>query len=283
MRSLLMNPVLNKEIKLRFRSFKSFLGVFFYLFVLGGIALGFMIMTNFNSATNIFRPEQSREMFMILSFVQMGLILFMTPGLTSGVISGERERQTLNILLTTPQSSTNIIISKLFSSIAYLLLIIMSSLPLYSIVFLFGGVSPSLLVTTFSLYLITMLTIGSIGILFSTLIRKTIIATIITYGVAIFLAAGTAFLMVLAMELSRGMGINQMTTSIWTYIAAMLNPFIVLMTSFEDAYSNEISRQSGIDISLIVSYIISYLAISFFALFIAINKLRPKMKPKGTR
>lgn len=280
MKSLWINPVLNKEIKLRFRSFKSFLGVFFYLFALGGIAISFILInTVFSySSTAIFRPEQSRAMFMVLSFVQMALVLFMTPGLTSGVISGERERQTLNILLTTPQTSTSIILSKLFSSIAYLLLMMVASLPLYSIVFLFGGVSPSLLIQTFGLYFVTMLTIGSIGVFFSTVIRKTIVATIITYGITLFFTVGTAFLTIISMQFTGFQNVNQ--TSVFPYITSVFNPFIILFNSFEEGLSNEINNVSGIAFPLTSAFIIAFLLISFVCLFISIKKLRPNMKAK---
>lgn len=280
MKSLWINPVLNKEIKLRFRSFKSFLGVFFYLFALGGIAIGFILInTVFSySSTAIFRPEQSRAMFMVLSFVQMALVLFMTPGLTSGVISGERERQTLNILLTTPQTSTSIILSKLFSSIAYLLLMMVASLPLYSIVFLFGGVSPSLLIQTFGLYFVTMLTIGSIGVFFSTVIRKTIVATIITYGITLFFTVGTAILTIISMQFTGFQNVNQ--TSVFPYITSVFNPFIILFNSFEEGLSNEINNVSGIAFPLTAAFIIAFLLISFVCLFISIKKLRPNMKAK---
>lgn len=121
-------------------------------------------------------------LFMMLSFVQMALISFVAPGLTAGVISGERERQTLNILLTTQQSSTSIIIGKLVSSLAFLMLIVLATLPLYSLVFLFGGISPQQLLQTFGLFVVTMFILGSMGVFFSTLIRKTMIAMITTYG-----------------------------------------------------------------------------------------------------
>jgi ABC-2 type transport system permease protein len=271
-----INPVLNKEIKLRFRSFKGFLGVFFYLFALGLIAIGFIVVNTVFSSSTIFSPEQSRAMFMVLSFVQMALILFMTPGLTSGVISGERERQTLNILLTTPQSSTSIIFSKLISSISYLLLMMVSSMPLYSIVFLFGGVSPSLIVSTFSLYFMTMITIGSLGVLFSTLIRKTIVSSIVTYGLTLFLTAGTAFLTIMIGE----MFFYQNTQTVFPYLTAMVNPFIILLSTFEPYMTDEIQRQTGIDFSLVTSFIITYVVITILSLWVSILKLRPKMKAK---
>ena len=142
MKNFVMNPVLNKEFKLRFRTFKSFLGILFYLLALGVIIVGFVFIESMSNTQGFFRPDQSRTMFMILSFLQLALILFITPGLTAGVISSERERQTLNIMLTTTQSSASIILSKLLSSVSYLLLLIIASLPLYSFVFLFGGISP---------------------------------------------------------------------------------------------------------------------------------------------
>jgi ABC-2 type transport system permease protein len=279
LKSLLINPVLNKEIKLRFRSFKGFLGVFFYLLALGIIAIGFILVNTIYTASAVFSPEQSRIMFSVLSFVQLVLILFMTPGLTSGVISGERERQTLNILLTTPQSSTSIILSKLISSISYLLLMMIASMPLYSIVFLFGGVSPSLIFSTFSIYLVTMITIGSLGVMFSTLIRKTIVASIVTYGVALFLSAGTAFLTIIISE----MFYYQNTTIIFSYFTAMVNPFIILMSNFEPYMVEHIYQASGIDFSLITSFMLTYLVITVLSLWISIKKLRPKAKvDKGT-
>ncbi|HAM80469.1 ABC transporter permease [Ornithinibacillus bavariensis] len=275
MKSLWINPVLNKEIKLRFRSFKGFLGVIFYLFALGLVALGFIIVSTMYGQAAIFRPEESRMMFTVLSFVQMVLILFMTPGLTSGAISGERERQTLNILLTTPQSSVSIIISKLVSSISYLLLMMIASLPLYSIVFLFGGVSPSLLISTFCIYLVTMITIGSLGVMFSTLIRKTIISTIVTYGVTVFLAGGTAFLTTIIGQLFM---YQQYSQSIVPYLTAMFNPFFILLSNFESYLTDEIQRLSGIDFPLMASFIIIYVLFSVLAIGISIKKLRPKMK-----
>ncbi|WP_078380293.1 ABC transporter permease [Sutcliffiella halmapala] len=281
MKAQITNPMLNKEFKLRFRSFKSFLGVFFYLAVLGMIALFFIYMETRYSSMGMFRPENSKNMFMLLAFVQLALIFFMTPGLTAGVISSEREKQTLNILLTTQQSSTSIIISKLASSLSFLLLIVVSSLPLYSIVFLFGGISPKLLFMTFGIYLITMITLGSIGVFFSTFIRKTIVAMICTYGVAFFLAAGTAVLTLFMVSFFQyGMGGMQPSTNPAPYFVAMLNPFVLLMTAFEPSVEMELHQITGWEISLGVGFIISYIAISILLVLISIKKLRPNMRPR---
>ena len=63
---------------------------------------------------------------------------------------------------------------------------LIAGLPLYSLVFLFGGVSPSQLISIFLFYLLTVVAIGSIGVMFSTITKRTIVAMISTYGSIIF-------------------------------------------------------------------------------------------------
>lgn len=277
MNSIWLNPVLIKEIKLRFRSFKGFLGLLFYLLALAIVMIGFIFLETRNSPMGLFRPEQSRSMFMVMSYIQLLLIMFITPGLTAGVISGEREKQTLNILLTTNQSSASIILGKLVSSVAYLLLMIFASLPIYSIVFLFGGISPAQVLTILGFYIFTILAYGSIGILLSTLIRKTIIAMVSTYGAALFLTAGTGFLFGVSMAVTQtGITSNHFIS----YLFAMVNPAIVLMGLLEPESVQEISKIMGIEFPLWAGYLITYTIIFALTIFFSIHKLRPNMKVK---
>lgn len=279
MKNFVVNPVLNKEFKLRFRTFKSFLGILFYLLAIGIIIIGFIFIQSINNNQGFFKPDQSREMFMILTILQLGLILFITPGLTAGVISSERERQTLNIMLTTTQSSTSIVVSKLISSISFLMLLIIASLPLYSIVFLFGGISPGQVAMTIGFYTFTIIAFGSIGVLFSTLIRKTIVSMVTTYGVTLFLAGGTAFLTLVLMQLNQGyLNPGNPVSNPLPYFTAMLNPPMVLVGILEPEFLNEIMRGTGIEFPLWISFLISYTVIFLGALWLSIKKLRPNMK-----
>ncbi|KGX90784.1 ABC transporter permease [Pontibacillus marinus] len=281
--SLFINPVLNKEIKLRFRSFKSFLGILFYLAVCAAVCLAFIWIEGHNR--NGFTANDSRTLFMLLSIGQMGLIAFITPGLTAGAISGERERQTLNILLTTQQSSMSIVISKLFSSLAFLVLMLVASLPLYSLVFLYGGVSPKMVLITFGLHLLTMLMIGSLGVMFSTIIRKTMVATITTYGVMLFFVVGTGFLYIFLGEIMYNLNQNPASTNQrWLpYISLMLNPGIVLFNSFEAGGLDYALQRMGITWPIWKGFTLSYIGISIFALFVSIMRLRPRMRSKKVK
>ncbi|MCJ7841704.1 ABC transporter permease [Lederbergia sp. NSJ-179] len=277
MKQFWINPVLNKEFKLRFRSFRTFIGLLAYLVAIGIVVIGYILLNRVvTGGSSYVRPEESRLMFMVLAYIQLGLILFITPGLTAGVVSGEREKQTLNILLTTIQSSTSIIFSKLFSSIVYLVLMIVASLPFYSIVFLYGGVSPTTLFKIFGFYLFTIFVFGCIGIFFSTFIRRTIVAMVSSYGICLFLAGGTAFLFLILISYTY----SQNSTLLFPYILAMFNPVMAFSAIFQPEINEIIASQTGVPFPIIWSYFIVYSLLALMMLFLSIKKLRPNMKRK---
>ncbi|RHW31452.1 ABC transporter permease [Lysinibacillus yapensis] len=279
------NPVLSKELKLRFRAFKSFSGLMFYLAVLCIFVAGFLLIYTRFSGTAFFRPSDSFTMFVALSVIQMGLVMFITPGLTAGSISTEREKQTLNILLTTTQSSTQIIGGKLLSSVAFLILMLIAGLPLYSLVFLFGGVSPSQLITIFLFYLVTLIAIGSIGIMFSTITKKTIVSMIATYGAMIFLGGITAFFFFIGISMEQmaihsatGLAQNATPFSPITYFCAGINPGALIITILYPEMASSLESAVGISMPIWIVYLIFYTLLTVFCLFVAIRKLRANMK-----
>ncbi|WP_431029853.1 ABC transporter permease [Lysinibacillus sp. LZ02] len=280
----LYNPVLMKELKLRFRFFKSITGLMFYLLALCIVVIGFfMIVTQF-SGTGYFRPSESLYLFMMISVLQMGLVMFITPGLTAGAISTEREKQTLNMLLMTTQSSWQIIFGKLTSSIAFLGLLLMAGLPIYSIVFLFGGVSPTQLLTIFFFYFVTMVAIGSIGIFFSTVIKRTITSMIATYGAMIFLGGFTAFFFFIGIIIDQSsmatMGPGQTYTpfSPITYFWASINPGALMLTILSSDMQEGLYSTVGVRLPIWIPYLIFYLGVTVTMLVLSVKKLRVNMK-----
>ncbi|SHK57578.1 ABC transporter permease [Desulforamulus aeronauticus] len=188
-----LNPVLLKELRQRFRTYRSPLVVLLYLLVLGGFSLGYIYL-RWRSAPAFFQPGSSKEIFTVLSMAQLGLLAFVVPGLTAGVISGERERQTLNVLLTTELTPLGIVVSKMISSCSFTALLLFATLPLYSLVFMFGGLAPLQILGVLGFFLVSMLLYAAIGVSCSTYFKRTGISTITSYGIVFFLVAGTAFL-----------------------------------------------------------------------------------------
>lgn len=117
--------------------------------------------------------------------------LYTDPGTAGGAIAGERERKTLDLLLTTHLSPWKIILGKLESSLCLIFLISFSTLPVIGLVLIYGGIT---LVNLFQLILnlvITGIFIGSIGIFYSAIMRKTTVAVILSYVTVVLLVLGT--------------------------------------------------------------------------------------------
>lgn len=278
MRVNMNNPVLVKEVKLRFRSLKSFTGILFYLIAMSIFVFGFIFLTTSFSGTGFFRPQESFFLFGLLTYIQLGLILFITPGLTAGTISTEREKQTLNILLTTSQSSMQIILGKLSSSIAFLILLLVAGLPIYSLVFLFGGISPGQLGLIFLFFFLTMITVGSIGVMFSTITRKTIVSMIATYGTMIFLAGVTAFFFIITVQVNMmGSGMTANPSPLGHFWAS-INPGILIFTLLNPMTENFVYEATKIDFPVWAGYTIFYSLLAVIAIMVSIKKLRVNMK-----
>ncbi|HZK33688.1 MAG TPA: ABC transporter permease, partial [Bacillota bacterium] len=176
----LNNPVLSSDLKIRMRGWKTFLGIIVYLGIMVLIAFLYYITfientASYNMSINA-RQDMGVSIYTMLAALQFALIILITPAQTAGTISGEREKQTLDLLLCTSLSPLGIILGKLMSSMSYILLLIFSSIPLFSMVFLFGGVTPGDIVMLFLFYIITAISIGSIGIYFSTVFKRTVTA-----------------------------------------------------------------------------------------------------------
>ncbi|PYI51733.1 ABC transporter permease [Paenibacillus flagellatus] len=269
-----INPVLEKEFRLRMRTIRSPLALLAYLIVIGLLALGYIYMEMHNRGVRGFNPESSRMLFYFLSGAQLVLVCFMAPGLTAGVISGEREKQTLNILLTTQQSSATIILSKLFSALSFMFLIVFATLPVYSIVFLFGGISPGQLVSVFAFYVLVMIALGSIGVLFSTLLKKTVVSLIVTYGVGLFLYVFTGLAAIFIMAV---------TNSSARELAGLLigvNPMAAMISIFEPNFSEEFFRNGWAGLKLWHLFVPFHVLISIVAILLAIRFLRPRGKKR---
>ncbi|MEF2967067.1 ABC transporter permease [Paenibacillus sp. M1] len=285
-RKVLINPVLGKEFRLRMRTPRSAFSILAYILVMGLLAMGIIyVMTSggISRAGNI-DSGMSRLMFYALSIAQLVLIAFMTPALTAGVISGEREKQTLNMLLTTQQSSATIILSKLVSSLSFMTLIILATLPVYSIVFLYGGVSPSQLISVFLFYLFVMLLLGAIGVCFSTLFKRTMLSVIMTYGVGlvIFLVTGLAFLFAMSIDQANYYSSGSPPRDYsWVGYLLGLNPAGAMISIFEPSFSDSAflvqgrNLQAGAPIELWLEFLIVYSVVIIFFLWIAIRSIRP--------
>lgn len=180
------NPVLRKEIRGTARSMKITIGLLLFNVLLGIWTIGWF-HESFRTTSTMRYEEYSyiSDIYLMLAAVEYIMLAFIVPAVTAGAISGEREKQTLDILLTTPMGCWQIIWGKLVSSIGTVLLYVVSSLPIFSVVFLIGGIEILDVVFLVFYAFVFSLLIGSFGMFFSSLFKKSIVATICSYGMEI--------------------------------------------------------------------------------------------------
>lgn len=137
-----------------------------------------------------------QTLFAALLFVLMLLVVFLAPAFTAGAISGERERQTFELLAATPLSGSAVVAGKLLSALGYLFLLIVASVPLMSLVFTFGGVAVDDIVRAYVVLVTTALAFGALGLFLSALVRRTGAATILSYLGVLTLTLASLFVFI---------------------------------------------------------------------------------------
>ncbi|HEY0829758.1 MAG TPA: ABC transporter permease [Candidatus Dormibacteraeota bacterium] len=186
----LWNPIVAKEYRTRMRTWRSPLAVTIYIVLLGGIGWAVFSALTFTVGIGQSPGNLGQELFTFLILFQVALLAFITPAITAGAISGERERQTLDLLFVTPLAPFSIIWGKLLASMSFVVLLLIISVPIFSLVFLFGGIELDQVVSAFIVTAITAMTLGFIGVAFSTLLRRTLASTVAAYGAGFVLLAG---------------------------------------------------------------------------------------------
>ncbi|MBP3700886.1 MAG: ABC transporter permease subunit [Lachnospiraceae bacterium] len=146
------------------------------------------------------------HMYMLVAVSEAAIILFIVPALTAGSISGERERQTLDLLLCTRLRPVDIVVGKLVSCLSTAFIMMVTSLPILSLVYIYGGLGITDLAQLFFCLAVTTLYIGSVSIFFSALMKRTTVATVLSYLAVIFVVVGTLMLLVLVYHLQVLMG-----------------------------------------------------------------------------
>ena len=191
-----------KELRGRVRGRRAFVVLTFYLLFLAAFAWAWELVaerayaqsTTLQGGSAAFASALvGQEVFGALVLIETLLVVFLAPAFTSGAISLEREKQTLDMLAATPISSLAIVIGKLLSALAYVFLLILASIPLTAIVFVFGGVGPDDVIRAYAVLIVSALGLGSLGLFISAAMQRTQGATVVTFFMVLFLTLGTMF------------------------------------------------------------------------------------------
>jgi ABC-type transport system involved in multi-copper enzyme maturation permease subunit len=201
--------IMSKELRSRFRGRRAFVVLTIYLGVLALIAYAAYVevapaarlqtqfggafdgsgLTGANASASI-----GQAIFARLSIFQLLLVAILAPAFTTGAISLEREKATLDLLITTPLRPGAIVVGKLLSALAFVLLMILAGIPVSALVLMYGGAGRDDILRQLVVLVAAAIGFGAIGLFFSALTKRTQTATVVTYSAILVLTVGTFFI-----------------------------------------------------------------------------------------
>ena len=187
----MLNPIMAFSATRRMRSFKTMLIVIAYVAALLLLALAFL-GSFIPDAVYLSTMTRGPMCYLALLIAQFALIILIAPAMTSASIAGERERQTLDLLLVTNTGSFRITIGKVMESFAVLALLIVCGLPVMSLCLLTGGISLGQILIGELFLLAEAFACVSIGVFCSSLARSTVLSGVLSYLVIILVGVITA-------------------------------------------------------------------------------------------
>ena len=187
----MLNPIMAFSATRRMRSFKTMLIVIAYVAALLLLALAFL-GSFIPDAVYLNTMTRGPMCYLALLIAQFALIILIAPAMTSASIAGERERQTLDLLLVTNTGSFRIAIGKVMESFAVLALLIVCGLPVMSLCLLTGGVSLGQILIGELFLLAEAFACVSIGVFCSSVARSTVLSGVLSYLVIILVGVVTA-------------------------------------------------------------------------------------------
>jgi hypothetical protein len=171
---------------------RAFVVMTIYLLLMSGFAALLYMLYTMQISTYGYAStgKIGQTLFIGVVGLELFLVTFIAPSFTASAITGERERQTYDLLRTTTLRASSLVVGKLVSALSYVMLLLLAAIPLQSIAFLFGGVTETEVILSFVILVVTAMTLGSVGIYFSALVQRSVTASVLTYAFALFVTLG---------------------------------------------------------------------------------------------
>lgn len=181
------NAVVTKEFRTRMRGWKAFLTMGGYvLFLTAVMMIAYYSISAAQSNGGVYAALVGRDiglrLFSTLTWTQTILLLFIIPALTSGAISMELEKRTIEMIALTRLTPGKVVIGKQLSGFLFSLILLVSSLPLAGICLMLGGISPAEIAATYAIMVAWTFMFAAIGVFWSSLFTRTATAALLSYA-----------------------------------------------------------------------------------------------------
>ncbi len=198
-------PVFTKEMRSRFRGRRTPVLLFTVTTLICALVIGILCFnwpgTLAPTEMNVTLARLGQLLLALMLGAQILAAVLLVPAFTGSAFAGERQAQSLDLLLLTPLSNANLAAGKLLSAVGFLLFVQLCALPLAGIAFLLGGVSPGQLITGECIVLGTIFSLGAAGVYSSLLFRQSVASLVMAYVIGVAVVAFIPGLMLVGGEI----------------------------------------------------------------------------------
>lgn len=133
---------------------------------------------------------QGRLILDALVWMLFVAIYLFGPALASGVVTSEKERDTLTLLYLTRLGPWHVVLEKFLSRLVPLLALLLLALPLLAFAYAFGGVTRYMIGIALWFLLLTVIQVTAVAVMCSTVCRTTSSSFVMTYATLAMLTFG---------------------------------------------------------------------------------------------
>ena len=154
-----INPMVKKDIKVQARSMRICWEIFAYEAIMAVVFFFAMFLFSQQmtySSANIY--SSIVWLYPALAVTQIFILGVVVPVRTASAISGEKERQTFDIMMTTSMTGFSIIMGKVLTAMIQSMFYVVAGLPIVALAFVIGGLSWGIIL---SYWIYVLLFIGS--------------------------------------------------------------------------------------------------------------------------
>ncbi|TWT75207.1 ABC-2 family transporter protein [Allorhodopirellula solitaria] len=186
------NPVLQRELLVNLRTNRSFILLAAYQLLLAAVT--WIAWPSDDRLDLTQNPPSARRLVDLFFLGQYVIASLIAPSFAAGTISGEKERQTYEMLLASPLRPGAIVIGKLVAALTHLALLIVASLPIIVLFLPLGGVSVYEVAAAYLGLFVSVILFGSIGVFCSSYFSRTSNSLVVSYLLILPLVIGGVLL-----------------------------------------------------------------------------------------
>jgi len=216
------NPLVAKEVMLGLRKTRA--AVLQVLF-LGACFLATWALWPQGGVYSL-RAQSSHRLLTVLGIAQLALVALFAPAFASTALTMEKERNTLDSLYGTRLSPLQIVWGKIVGSLMFLLMVILSGVPVLSVSLVLGGVAAESVAWLYAITVLTALSFGMLGLTVSALCERTYRSVVTTYVLIAALSGAVVLPALLLLE-------SAVSLRTPLHVLRSLSPFTALVSVIE--------------------------------------------------